>query len=626
MKRFYLLISLVLILFLLLSSAGFSSEQVDIKTAKKSAEYHGELIFEKDLKICDWELMYWPSGEPAVYVFTLIKAEGDFYPENVMMDNTLLLGAYLVSTGEELEGYTLMAQAERYMTVYVGATTDMSPFIKAHAGLPEHILISATMENLPSEPHWIYGGLFHTLVCSKAEKDWGESMATEIHLRESVALKDLGIEKTGTIPSYEEELEWEPFLRSDKHSYLMNVKGKKKEKILLKVDEINNRGEWVGCSPAAFVNCLRYLEKKRKLIKTGGKSIDKLLLWTAACYRTSPYNKKTKKGGVSALAWIPYGSNLMFKGLGYESDVSVYKRKNNNPLEFINKFIKELEEKFPCNLGSGKGIFNGHSTTGIGYEKNGDSYMLIVHDGWTSTPNEPVIVKYYGYPNKDIEYPQYMRCFRPGKKKKFPQAELHISVPASVQLTNNQWRWGARFSSNNAIDLECWAVHTEYYDNNGKKYKETDDEDFRLRPYKKYIKYKNKKPAYKKGKAKTLYYLIDYNGHWLELNYTVDLIEDNKTVERGKWAVFYKHYTWGDFQEKQWEIQEDGDIYDSWQGPDGKWTISGSEFTAQFQYQRYIGTISTDKKMINGSWYGIKWPTTDVWEYAGTWNATWKSY
>jgi len=365
---------------------------VKIEEAKRAAKHYGELTFKKDLRVSDHELMYWPWGEPAVYVFTLTN-EGGFYPQNISLDNTFLLGSYLVSDGKEFEGYTVMAQANRYMTVVVGATTDMPPFIKAHAGLPEHVLALGVMDNPPLEPYWIYRGLFHTFVGSKMEMNQGESRATEIHLGQTVALKELGMEKIGTIPAYAEEFEWGLFMnpqasiKSEENPYLMNVAGVKSGKHKLVVTEENVSGNWVGCSPAAFYNCLKYLEKQG-LVSTANKGINYLLKWIAICYRTDPAD------GGTQWEWIPKGSSLILRGLGYKSTCSQVGR-NDKPGQFLTKFANEINNDYPCNLGStGTGVFTGHSTTGIGYWKQGSHYRLIVHDGWKKTPNNPVYVKY----------------------------------------------------------------------------------------------------------------------------------------------------------------------------------------------------------------------------------------
>jgi len=264
MKRFYLFISMVLILSFSLPSTLLASEPVDIEVAKRAAEYHGELIFETNLQVCDHQLMYWPSGEPAVYVFTLM-AEKDFYPQDILVDQALFQGAYLVSVGKEIEGYTMMSQADRYMTVYVGATTDMPSCIKAHKGLPEHILALAEMNNPPQDPYWIYGGLYHIFLGSKMDMNSGESKVTEIHLGETVSVKEFAHEKVGAILASAEYEEWETFLQPDtlyqetEDSYLDYITGVKTGKKILPVDEVNIQGINSGRDHAVFVNVLKYL-------------------------------------------------------------------------------------------------------------------------------------------------------------------------------------------------------------------------------------------------------------------------------------------------------------------------------------------------------------------------------
>ena len=77
MKRLIFLILLLFVFSFFWNSSLLASEIVDMDAAKRAAEYHGEMIFEKDLKVCAQELMYWSWGEPAVYVFTLMS-ERDF--------------------------------------------------------------------------------------------------------------------------------------------------------------------------------------------------------------------------------------------------------------------------------------------------------------------------------------------------------------------------------------------------------------------------------------------------------------------------------------------------------------------------------------------------------------------
>ncbi len=103
MRRYFSIISLIFVLFIFSVSLVIASQPVNIEVAKRAAKYHGESVFEKDLKVCEVELLHWPWGEPAVYVITLMR-EGDFYPPNILLDNTLLQGAYLVSIGKEEKG------------------------------------------------------------------------------------------------------------------------------------------------------------------------------------------------------------------------------------------------------------------------------------------------------------------------------------------------------------------------------------------------------------------------------------------------------------------------------------------------------------------------------------------
>lgn len=619
MKHLTSFISILFILLFFCSSAVLASELVDLDSAKRAAEYHGELIFEKDLKICDQELMYWPWGEPAAYVFTLM-GEGSFYPQNITLDNTLLQGAYLVSTGEEVEGYTMMAQADRYMTVIVGATSDMPSFMKAHAGLPEHILSLAVMENPPLEPYWIYGGLFHTYVSSEADKGLEESYATEIHLEQEVMIKDLGFEKKGIVPAYAEQLEWGIFINpdafgmSEEDSYLINLAGVKEGKHQLTVKEYNIKGNWVGCSPAAFVNCLEYLEKRGK-INTGGKGANYLLQLAAICYRTTPY--KDGNGGGTTYAWIVKGSKIMFKGLGYNSSVKAVQRSNSKPGLFLTRFAKEINANFPCNLGStGKGVFEGHSTTGIGYWKQGTHMRLIIHDGWKSTPNQPVYVKYSGYPDAEIEYPRYMRKFHPGSKKSFPDAEPEIKGPDEVQFDekNKRWKCDHKFKSKNKVKIDCYAEELKFYNSKGKKYKTI----FAKRhvPFWKNMTTTIPKPPYKSGELVYRFFFVDDNGHLLQTTYTVQLVEGTIV---GTWRLSYK---WKGFSTGQanWYIYDTGRFRDS-QGGTGKWTLDDKKAVLSYQ----VGGRAVYRGTVNDAYTRMNGTMKDRNSNKGTWSATKKS-
>jgi len=596
------------LLLLFFNLSGLAYEPVDVEVAKKAAEYHGEMIYEKDLKVCDHELLYWPSGEQAVYVFVLM-AEGDFYPQDIKLDNTILKGAYLVSIGKEEEGYNLMAQSDRYMTVVVGATTDMPSFIRAQAGLPEHLLHLKIMENPPLDPYWIYADLFHTLIGSRVDMGLTESRAIEIHLEQTIALKDLGIEKVGTVPEYAEELEWGAFMNpdvvkiADENPYLINVPGVKEGKHQLPVTE-HAKAAFVGCSPAAFVNCLKYLEKRRK-VRTKGKSINELLEWTAICYRTDPANKGTSP------SWIVKGSKLMFKGLGYNANVSVYARQDSKPALFLTKFADEINAKYPCNLGgTGKGIFQGHSTTGIGYWKQGTHYRLIIHDGWAG--NDPVYVKYLGYPNAELQYPKYMRNFRPKGAKSFTKAKPKVKAPKEVQWNtgNQRWRWKCKLISKNAVKVQAYKEEYKLYDSKGHKYH--DIPGTRIKPYFTGSTTTMRKPGDKRGKVECKFYLVDDNGHLLEAKKTVK-IEDII----GKWQLNF-NWTGIGGGSATLTVNKNG-TFQTDDGGSGTWTLNKRSVTFRFQTgQRpiYSGTVNKKYSYMSGTMV-----TTTGKRHTGTWNA-----
>jgi len=613
MKRPLCFLTLAFILFFFWNSTVLASEPVDTEAAKRAAEYHGEMIFKKELKVCDHELMYWPWGEPAVYVFTLIR-ELDFYPQDILAGKTFLQGAYLVSIDKEIEGYTRMAQADRYLTVIVGATTDMPSFIKAHAGLPEHVLSLAVMGNPPLESHWIYGGLFHTFLGSRAERDLGESKVTEIHLGKKVALKDLGFEKVGTVPAYAEELEWGAFINPDvvKMSggdpYLINITDVREGEHRLEVTESNIQGNWEGCSPAAFVNCLGYHEDQ-ELIDLEERGINELLQWTAICYRTD-------SNGFTKVSWIRKGSEIMFKGLGYDSHVQTFKRTSGNSVVFLNQYADQINDDFPCNLSNGDGIFNAQSTAGIGYSRQGNQIQLIIHDGWNTTPDQPVYVKYSGYPAAEIEYPKFRVQFHPGGEHDFDIAVPQITAPKKVNYKKKQkrWKWEENLFSRNNVKVECYGYVKNFFDNLGHKYKHISEE--RKTPYfSGESKITLKKPPYKGGKAVYKYKLIDDNGHLLEVEYTIKLLGDIS----GIWRL---EYTWEGFDtyEADWYVYGDGTFKDSY-NETGKWSLKGKN--AQLVYDAFPNSEYSGK--LNKKYTKMEGKMKDSEDLEGTWKAVLKS-
>ena len=638
MKKQIPLIFGTFFLFLFWNFHILASEPVDLEAAKRAAGYHGESIFEEDLKVCAHELMYWPWGEQAVYVFTLMK-EDDFYPSDIQSEIEFCQGAYLVSQGKRVEGFTMMAQAERYMTVVVGATKDMSPFIKAHRGLPEHVLVLATMENPPNDPHWVYAGLFHTFIGSEAQIRMGERKATEIHLKETVDLEELGREKVDTLPDYAEEQEWGPFIYPDEiktsevDPNIKNIPGIKTiEKKVLSVKEVNIRGTWQGCHPATFINCMNYKEKITKKYEIGD-----LLFWAAICFRTTPY--KNGAGGATGGKWIIDGPKIMSKGLGYEFSCQKTRRKGKKPIDFYKKLKLEIDSDYPCCLHSGPGVFREHSTTGIGYwkYKEGNQIRLIIHDNWDTTPNEPVTVLYYGYPKADLQYPKYMVIFHPFFKEKFPKAKPKIEAPiippqeeaskneVQLDISKNQWSWKVKVESKNEVKVECYAARYSFYDTKGKLYKVIPGE--RKLPYFKNKKITFKRNLYSRGKVKCAYYLVDENGHVFENK--MHLFEKKKTIRIediiGRWRC---NFTWkhGD-QEKPGtcidNIYIDGTT-ETDDGAKGTWELK-SDRQIIFRYPGgleavYTGTVTKDYEKMGGTSKTTK-PDSNGWYWSGTWSS-----
>jgi hypothetical protein len=608
MKKYLGLISFVLFLFVLLAFSGFAGEKIELEVAQRAAEYHGELIFEKDLKICDHELMFWPSGEEAVYVFTLM-GEDEVYPDDVFISDDALQGVYLALSGQFDEGYDLMAQPDRYMTVVVGADMDMPSFLKAHAGLPEHILYLKLMETPSYDPYFIYVDLFHTCVGSKLDQGYPYSQVTEIHLGKTVALSDLLTEKICLVPDHAQEHEWGSFLHpgqvldSSAPSYFIDLGAVKEGKHQLNVKEYA-KARYEGCSPAAFVNCLKYLESQGK-VKTKGKSIRKLLEWTAICYRTDPSTKGT------APSWILKGSKLMFKGLGYKPNVSEVTRQNNKPGLFLTKFAREINAKYPVNLGGGTGVFNQHSTTGIGYWKQYKHIRLIIHDGWAGS--KPVYVKYSGYPTADCEYPTYMRKFHPKGARNYPESQPMIKAPIRVlwDKVNLQWRWKYSLKSKNAVKAGIYIEEYKYFNSNGNQYHKIKGK--RELPYWKGGTLTLPKPFFKRGKVQCKYYLVDYNGHLLEVKKTVR-IEDII----GTWKM---NFNWKDIVggSVTWTVNKNG-TFNSSGGGSGTWNLN--KRTVTFNYQTgqkpvYSGRVNPNFSKMSGS---MKMTTGTP--YKGTWDAT----
>lgn len=524
MRRSFSALLAFVLLIILAASTLTAAQRVDIGAAKRAAEYHGEALYEKDLKVCDHELLRWAWGEPAVYVFTLMR-EDDAYPADILKDETLLRGAYLVSTGKKRAGYAKMAQAGRYWTVFVGATTDMPSFLKAYAGLPEHIVAQPLMDHCPADPYWIYGDLFHILVASRSAMARGEAKAVEIHRKETCAISDLGGKKSRSVPASLEQTEWERFTTGR----AVPAKEEAPAPLILKaalegwhqltVEELNTDANWRGCGPAAFFNCLKYLEKRKK-VKTHGESANTLMDWISICFNTRCDEKwwcepkDMKKGAIQ-----------FFRGCGYSSAASIILRNSKDNLGFFDTYADEINKRFPCLLGGGTGDFKKHEVTGIGYYKKGAKLNFVIHDTWEETP-EAVLIPFSGYPV--VQLPDDMVRIRPQGTKQFEAAVPIAEEPILVGLDKStaSWKWQDIISSQNEVKVKFYGHEFLYYDKNGVRYK-IDESDhiygFWDFPYRDRRDRTCSTKEFKEGTVQEKFYLIDDNGHLLVIQKTVRL-------------------------------------------------------------------------------------------------------
>jgi len=396
---------------------------------------------------------------------------------------------------------------------------------------------------------------------------------------------------------------------SQKNSFLFNDGEVKEGEHRLEVTESNIQGDWEGCSPAAFVNCLKYQEDQ-ELIDTGERGINELLQWTAICYRTS-FTGSTKPSKVVD------GSVIMYKGLGYNAGVLMLERNDNDPYAFMTQFANQINNNLPCNLsGAGNGIFTRHSTTGIGYSRQANLIQLIIHDGWNTTPNQPVYVKYLGYPEAELEYPQFMVEFHPGDEHDFDEADPAITAPkkANYKQKKKLWKWEENIFSRNQVKVKCYGYEKNLFDNLGHRYEHISVK--RKTPYfSGKSKITLKKPLYKGGKAVYKYKLVDDNGHLFEVEYTTKLLGDIS----GTWRL---EYTWEGFDtyEADWYIYSDGIFKDSYD-EEGTWTTNNKKVCLtynEYPRSRYSGKIKKKPSKMEGT-------MKDDDGLEGTWSAKLKS-
>lgn len=613
------------------ASVVSAAELISAGAAARSAEYHAEKIYKRDLRIVGRELMTWPWGEPAVYVFTLAGADGGD-PAQPSLEPWFLQGARLVSVGREAEGYRLMARPDRYVTVFTGATDDMPALLKAHAGLPEHVLALAVMDNPPGDLAWIYGGLFHVLLASKSRPGPSAgNKAVEIHTKREYSLDDLARDraKPGALDPRAAAGDWAPFLSPGPAAPIASnpgtppagfeITGVEEGEHKLPVAESNINTIWRGCVAAAFYNCVKYLASKGK-VKTPNVPADDFMDWIAVCYRTNPFN-----GWFTAVGRIAPGSSIMFRGMGYASSVGLYERVVNKPELFLAHFATEIKAGYPMDIGgSGKGVFEGHSTTGIGYLKNDAQIQLIIHDGWKTTPNVPVYVKYQGYPAATLEYPRYLWSLRSGAKRAFPAARPEAQFPEWIRCdpTTGLWKIPFKLKSQNDVGVESYAAELTYYDVRGARYlKEGPD---RLFPFIEKEELKVKKPSYKAGHIDSTWHLVDGNGHLLKAKSRVKLLE----APVGKFRVTEK---WDGYDPgpNTWTVFENGTFKQTRSIFTGArtWTINGTHVkfiepgkAGYWGPTTYVGTINKAGDRMSGTLSYKSYATGKI--VTGPWTAT----
>jgi len=594
-------VSIIVVCLSVLFSAGILSavERVDAVTARRVAEYYGKVIFKTGLTACAYEVLTWPSGEPAAYAVTLVRA-GDFATPDILLDNTLLAGAALVAAGRSREGYLMMAQTDRYKTVVVGASTDMPSLIKAHAGLPEHVLASVLMSGLPSEPRWIYADPFHTLVASNLDAERPGATAREIHTDETVVLAEVEGRKSSAIPPAAEAAEWGRFLHPELAPPAAQISfpglngGVIEGTHLLSVAEFNTSTVWKGCHPAAVFNCTKFHAKNGK-IGLQGKSDAVIMDWIAVACRTNPVGGATYGDDIEEGPWTFY------HGLGYQVGIQWIFREIVQSDPFLAQYAGEINAGFPAILSAGEGIFRSHATTGIGYEKTGALAMIIVHDGWKSTP-APVYVKYLGYPAAECQYPETMLTLRPGASENFPVAVPKFKALLEVIYSPTQKKWPWRYSITSDPSVDIYREEISYYDAAGKRYLHIMPR--RIYPFLSYT-WRTKawnnltKPAIKSGKFVWKVNLIDGSGHLLVLSITVKL----KDAVTGKWLV---KYDWKGMVEPgpaTWTLYDTGKFKDDYSGF-GLWTLTGLNFNLTYQsgaWAIYTGTVNPACTSMSGT-------------------------
>ena len=162
----------------------------------------------------------------------------------------------------------------------------------------------------------------------------------------------------------------------------------------LPVHEVNIRGTWVGCVPAAAANVLGYWDDKGCNFLLNGnsvtapkKDIDRLL--------------NTLKNGMHTFyifgQWATWPWNVA-PGIEYTIDeYNFIGNVNGHIFPSFFTIVTEIDNDRPCILmGAFKRgtIWYQHAVCTIGYEYTNNDYMVIIHDGWSTTPDQPFKVRW----------------------------------------------------------------------------------------------------------------------------------------------------------------------------------------------------------------------------------------
>lgn len=588
--------------------AAIPIEWIDSGTAEAIALYSAARRFERELAVCSSVKMFWPWGEPAVFAVTLFRGEAK-PPSDLRLDPGLHYGAALVRESDNLEGYALAAQSQRYVTVFVGASTDMPPFIQAYRGLPEFLIEQAVRTDLPPDPVWFFASPFHILGVARppvAVEVLSPALlarleGVEIHTGRSVMLGEIEREKTIFLPEEDRVSEWSPFLASASESLDSpeRIPDASIEEKRLPVQEWSNATDWLGCYPASMYNLLIYNSFKHGVRLPPDTPPDFLMLWISVCCRTfkEGFNWMTNP------EWLLKGAGLIYSGLDHRAVIKEFSRKKIKREALFNKFVREIKAGYPPEIGcAAEGILKKHSCPGVGYRKiNGINSDLIIQDNYASTPNPKYITKYL----LEGEYLN-IHSIRAKQRKIYADSVPVIKAPKIIELDINkkQWKGKARIKSKNTIKSFVWGIGWEYYNHKGKKLKNLCMDFQRLHPlvlpsgegYRDNVEFTLPFPKYKRGQLDAMLELIDQNGNPIE-----DEVKIRLEHVLGKWAFNFK---WtGDGSGSVLLYLYKNGVFRTDEGFTGRWSLNKRSFTLDYDGSDtlYVGRATNDYQSKSGT-------------------------